>query len=378
MDMAGFPISLPELLFLPFLILFRKKYHFSSIGLIRTIIFISSWILLIFISILVDNYSLTAILSTSRSYLTLIIAYLLFSKENNVSLDDIMYVSLGATLGWFFSSIYGINSLLNGDTESIARTGNMIAIPLLLSIAAFKKHKKVLLFSIILCIAISIAAGMRRQIVVFVMSLFLTYSFLSLRNLKQFLSKLFTLSLIVITFIIFLPQIRTYVKTNIPLLYFRVFEKTEMLFSGKNNASGDNLRLNNMGNIVNNLTDYIIPRGFVSRRMKEDNGGAFIDFPLSELLYMFGIFLTLLLLTIFIIFTIRCYYQSNKTNNESMIFVILSIIMFMLLFLEGTFLSSSYVAPFTGYCLGRLKFHSKLSFVLGKKANQQLHITSNE
>lgn len=364
MDMLGFPMSLPELLFLPFLIIFRKRYYFSPFGSIRDIIFFSLWIIMIIISVLADNYSIVAILSSSRSYLTLVIAYLLFSKKNNVMLDDVMYISLGATLGWLYSSIYGINIYLLGYADVVSRCGNLLSIPLLISIAVFRKHNKILILSIILCIAISLTSGMRRQIVVFLMSVFLAYGFLFLRNIKQFFTKLFTLGLPVIIFVVFLPQIKDYVESNIPDLNYRVFSKTEMFLSSVNYASGDEARLNSISDMTNNFSDYIVPKGFVSRRMIEDSGGAFIDFPLSELLYMFGAFLTVLLLSFFIIQTIRCYYQSSITNNDSMIFVVLSIIMFMLLFLEGTFLSSSYVAPVTGYCLGRLKYYSKLSFVI--------------
>jgi len=364
MKYFGLPISLPEVLFLPFLFIFRKRYYFASVVSIRSIIIISSWILLILISILEARYTVTIILSSSRTYLTLLIAYLFFSKANNVTLDDVMYISLGVTLGWLYSSIYEINSYLTGDVTTIALTGNMLAIPLLISIAAFKKHNKILFFSIILLIAVSITSGMRREIVVFVVSLFLTFGFMSVGNTKQFLSKLFIISIPVIFFFSFYSQIGKYVESNVPVLYYRVFQKTEMLFSSKTGNTGDSDRLNNMSNKVNNFSEYLIPRGFVTRRTLEDDGGGYIDFPLSELLYMFGFLLTFILLLIFGIQTFHCYKRSSITDNDGIIFVILSMIMFMLLFLEGTFLSSSYVAPFTGYCLGRLKFHSKLTFVL--------------
>jgi len=378
MDYLGFPLSLPELLFIPYLFIFRKRYIFSPVGKMRVIVFISLWILMIFISILAQRYSLIAVISSSRTYLTLIIAYLIFSKKNNVSLDDIMYISLGATLGWLYSSVYGINLYLEGTTGVVSRVGNMIAIPLLISISVLKKHNKTLLLAIILCIAISITAGLRRQIAVFLASLFLTYGILFFKNFKKNKKQFFELILIILLFLTVLPQISNYVKENIPVLYFRVFQKSENFLKGENDQSGDSIRLENMSYLIRDFSDYIIPKGFISRRTIEDGTGNFIDFPLLELFYMFGFLLALILLLVFGIQTFRCYKQSLKTNNDSLVFVILSIIMFMLLFLEGTFLSSAYVAPFTGYCLGQLKYHSKLTFVLGSKERKIITNNYNE
>jgi hypothetical protein len=370
MDIFEIPISIPELLFIPFLFIFRKRYYFSNPGYVRLFIYLFLWIVIIIISLLANNYSLSAILGSARSYFTLIVAYLVFSKDNNVSLEDIMFISLGSTIGWLCSSIYGISSFLAGHSKSIAMTGNMLTIPLLISIAVLRKRNKIFLWAIILCLAISLTSGMRRQIVVFLCSLFLTYGFLSVRNIKRFLVQSFVLVVIVINFIFFLPPIEGYLKENIPILYYRIFEKSEMLLSGKGRISGDSYRTNNMTSLMENISDYIVPMGFVSRQtLKDENAGRFIDFPLMELFYMFGVFFALLILFFIGIYTIGCCYQSLVSRNDAIIFVILSFIMLMLLFLEGTFLSSSYVAPVTGYCLGRIKYHSRLTFFKDLKFN---------
>jgi hypothetical protein len=172
--------------------------------------------------------------------------------------------------------------------------------------------------------------------------------------------------MMVFMFLFFLPQIEKYVKTNAPQLYLRIFLKTEMFLSGTNSKSGDSVRLNNMHEMSTNFQNYIIPKGFVSRQTVKDKTGRFIDFPLSELFYMFGLFAILLLLGIGIC-TFGCFYHYFNKGSDSVIFVVISLIMLMLLFLEGTFLSSSYVAPFTGYCLGRIKFYSKITFFKGSK-----------
>ena len=360
MDMFDIPISLPELLLIPFLYIFRKRYRFSSPGKIRSIIFLLAWLSMICVSILADNYSVFSILSSSRTYLLLIIAYLIFSKENNVTVEDIMYISLGSMIGWVFSSLYGINSFLEGDTIVISRTGNMLAIPLLIGISIYKKNYKVLTIGIIICILVSLTAGMRRQIAVFVVSLILSYVFLSFGNFKRFLKHSLILALFVIAFVYFLPQIESYVKDKIPVLYYRIFVKTQMFLSG-DISHADSIRVNVIGNLANEVKGYLLPHGFVSRRTVEDGTGNFIDFPLSELLYMFGIFFTVMILSFFLFNSFCCYYFALRNKDDGIIYVIMSLVILMLLFLEGTFLSSTYIAPFTGYCLGRLKYYSRVS-----------------
>lgn len=41
-----------------------------------------------------------------------------------------------------------------------------------------------------------------------------------------------------------------------------------------------------------------------------------------------------------------------------MLFCSTFVIMIVLLFLEGSFINFAYSVPFTGYCLGRLKYNS--------------------
>jgi len=369
MRILGFSLSLPEILLIPFVFLFRKRFHFENIKLLRYAIFFIFWLSLIFISIIADNYSLKEILGSSRSYFTLGIAYLLFSKDNNFTLNGVMFVSLGSILGWIFTSFFATFDFLSGNSSVIAEIGNMLAIPLLISISVLTKRNKILLISIVLCIILSLIAGMRRQILVFVVSLVLSYGFsLFFSRKKDFLRKMFFLLIFIITFLLLLPLVTKFLQENNPLLYYRVIEKTQMTFSGSADDAGDGSRIENMQARFKNFEQYIIPRGFVTRQTLDDkSGGGYIDFPLSELLYTFGIFGATLILIVLIIFIHRCYVRANITNNESVIFVIIGIIMFMLLFLEGTFLSSSYTTPFTGYCLGRLKYYSNLSFVIKRK-----------
>ena len=74
MDILGCPISLPELLFLPFLVIFRKRYQFSSPGNIRTIVLLLAWLSMVGFSLVAGNDSLSTILASSRTYLLIIIA----------------------------------------------------------------------------------------------------------------------------------------------------------------------------------------------------------------------------------------------------------------------------------------------------------------
>lgn len=360
MDFMNIPVSLPELLFLPFLWIFRKRFYFSRPGTVRTAVFLLIWASLVLVSVIAGNYSTFTVLSSSRTYLLLIISYLFFSRQNNVSIDDVMYVSLGSVTGWLFSSLYAIVSFLAGNIDEIARTGNMLAIPLLLATAIYRKNYRILIPALVLCTILSVTAGMRRQIAVFAVSLFLSWLFISAGSMKQFLKQSSIVTLTAVLFFLFLPSIERWIMENIPVLYYRVFEKLKMLISG-DISHADSIRVTEIKNIFGSLEDYILPQGFVSRRTLTDGTGRFIDFPLSELFYMFGIVVAVILLAYLLFSAWSCFRNYLVSRDESVVFVILALVMFMLLFLEGTFLSSTYVAPVTGYCLGRLKYFSGIS-----------------
>jgi hypothetical protein len=158
--------------------------------------------------------------------------------------------------------------------------------------------------------------------------------------------------------------VSNYIQENIPALYFRVIEKTELFLKGDIESTGDLNRVQNISGKLD-LTRYIYPQGFVSRQTKGDNddGGGYIDFPLSELFYTFGFIISfILLLGLFTQITF-CYKNREKTNNESLVFFTIGILLIILFFIEGTFLSSTYVTPITGYCLARIKYYSNIKFV---------------
>ena len=87
MDIFHLPISLPEVLFLLFIPFCRKYFRFSSLKRVQTFVLLWVWVILIVLAVLVGRYSLYAILATARSYLYLFLFYLLFCKDNNVSID---------------------------------------------------------------------------------------------------------------------------------------------------------------------------------------------------------------------------------------------------------------------------------------------------
>lgn len=358
MNYFDFSFSFPELLFIPFSCLLYKrirKYFILDFVLLLKLLYLL--IVLFFITIIVDTYALSAVLSSLRSYVLLVGFFSFFIKSEGIELDDLLCISIGTIIGWIISSIYGIADYLAFDSNAVAVCGNMLGIPLAIAISLLQKQYKTFFLVLLLCVCLSLVAGMRRQIFVFVESLFLVFLFCQKRVLLKVLS---IVGLFVCVFIAFFDSIGEFLKENIPVLYYRVFEKILMLFEGEL-QEGDERRTGHFTDFILNLDHYMFPRGFVSRNFVKDDTGKFIDFPLSELFYMIGGFGSILLLLLVLFTAYKCYvnYQLTK-KNQAALMVILSIIMFSLLFIEGTFLSSSYTVPFTGYCLAQLFYYSNI------------------
>lgn len=364
MELLGFSGSYPEILFLPFLFYYKSKFRFTHASSLVWIKYLSIWVLLLLISFIIGRYSTMEILGSSRTYLTLIISFVFFYKWNNLDLDFLMYLALGSIVGWIISSLFYANLYLTGQIETISATGNLLAIPILLSISFFKKHFKVFNISIILLILLSLTSGMRRQAIIFVLTILIIFIILFFISNKEFKRLFKTLLIFILFSVITFSWVSNYLQENIPALYFRVIEKTELFLKGDVESTGDINRIDNIASKLD-LTRYLYPHGFVSRQTKgiDDDGGGYIDFPLSELFYTFGFIISFILLVILFTQITFCFKNRKKTNNESLVFFTVGVLLIILFFIEGTFLSSTYVTPITGYCLARIKYYSNIKFV---------------
>lgn len=355
------PIALPEILFFPFILLLRKRLDLKVKITKMNIRLFFIFILTLSISFIIQKFKIGSILSTSRGYFYMLLSYAIFNRENNTTTNDIMLICLGSVLGWCLLSInqfIQLTRMISTD-GSLGVYGNLVALALLISIAIINKNKKIIILSILLGLILSLTTGLRRQIIIFVLSIILSYVFILTANKRNVLKYYFSIIVFSLSLFFAYPIASNYIYNVSPLLHQRIFSKSEQFMSGEYSES-DNIRSNFIKDFITNFDEYILPRGFVSKRTMEDIGtGIFMDFPFLELSYMLGLFF----LTIFFIFYfknilnhVRNYYCNNR--KESAIWATLGIILFVLLFLEGSNLNYSYITPFTGMILGKLTYNN--------------------
>lgn len=359
MDIFHLPISLPEVLFLLFLPFCRKYFRFSSLKRVQTFVLLWVWVILIVLAVLVGRYSLYAILATARSYLYLFLFYLLFCKDNNVSIDVVYYICIGTFCGWLldaFISFRTVALLVEGVNVSY---GPMLCIPILIGVQVLRGKYKTLLLTLFVSVILMILSGMRRQMLITVVVLAVAFIYTMFRNKKIFIQYLVILIGFVGIVFLYYPIIENAIGSYSKKLYYRVVVKTESLITGESNE-GDDMRKNFMRDFIEDMDSYILPHGFVSKQTATDrNTGTYNDFPMLELVYTIGLIGAFLLIAYFGYTAYRCYYLIN--NNLLFVFTLSYIAMFVLLFLEGSFLTFPYAVPFTGYCLGNLQKYSRIS-----------------
>lgn len=367
-NLLHFPISFPEILLVLFLPFCRKHFQFTTLLRKQTFFVILVWMFLIAIALLLDKFSLYSILSTARSYLYLIIFYLLFNKNNNISIEAVYYICLGTFGGWILDAFISFKTYTLNGLGTAVSYGPMLCIPIIIGFQILKGKYKSLIIMILLSIFLMIIAGMRRQMLVTVISLLIMFLYVAKRNKVNFIKLLLAGVFVSVIISSNFNVIGELIKSHSSELYFRVITKSELFLKGEENE-GDETRKEIIKNFANETELYLFPRGFVSKQTATDkNTGFFNDLPIMELSYSLGILGTLLLIIYFGYSAYRCYILSNKnTQNEIYFIYTLSFItMFTLLFLEGSFLTFPYAVTFTGYCLGSLHRYSGIRFVTKK------------
>lgn len=345
--------SFYELIYLPTLFLLRKDFSFlRPIGK-QFISMIAVWSLLLTVAIIIGRFSFIGIISVARSYLLLI---LFLCIALNIKMDKRFYtilflVSFGSIVGWALSiqgKLMGI--LPMGENEFLfAFYGNLLSIPICLSLV-FSFFLNNFLITIVLGVNVflSFTSGIRRQILTSIVSLGLFYVIYFIKTAK--FKTLIPVALVIAGVIVALPVIEDKVEEISPHLHHRVFVRTV----GDHDTSSEESRKSNILNIIEDADELIFPHGFVSKRTSADAGtGIFVDVPLYELCYTFGmpvvfIFYMLLLSRLIKLFMA---YMRNKIPPLSAWFIS-GTIFAMLLFIEGTMLSWTYIVPFTGLILG--------------------------
>ncbi|NHE59336.1 hypothetical protein [Cyclobacterium plantarum] len=356
-ELLRLPFAVPEFFFLAFFPLIKNKVDFRLTRGYTMQFSMLFLFLILFISFIYQKYDLISILSTFRGYFYLVLAISVFNRYNETSLEDVFYICFGSTFGWLILSLLQFNSLVVGNQTdgSLAVYGNMVALSLLVIIPVFINLRRIQVFSLIVCTFLSFFSGVRRQIFVFIISL--TLSFFSsfkidfFQAIKRFIIPVLFIFLIIINY----SSISSYFFSISPDLHLRVFLKSESLLQGEF-SNADNIRSNNFNIYFNSIDDLIFPRGFVSKRTSIDSSlGIFIDFPLLELTYTFGLFLVIIFFIFYLYNLIKRFIFFFFLNHiESGIWFSSGLILLFLLFLDGTFLRDAYITPFTGFVVANV------------------------
>lgn len=359
MNILHFPSAIPEIIYFPLFYFYKNllgiSYFYKKKTFTMLFISIFIWFLLLIISFLIGNYSVMSVLTTARAYLYIIIVATYFYKShvNEHFYSSVMTISIGSLLGWIFMAIMNVSLILTTTNEigSTATYGNMLAISFLISISLLKNRNNIFFIGLILSIIISITASLRRQISVSFASLILSFLFLWFTKTNS--KSLIVIFISIILLFISMPFIETTVETISPVMHRRIFIKSEMLLSGNTDAS-DDIRFQYFKKVIDDSDNLLLPHGFVSKQTHlYPEVGIFVDCPLYEILYTFGL---ILVFPFTIFFLYRMAYQLRmflfKKNINSAIFFIAGTILIFLLFIEGTYITFTYISPFTGVALG--------------------------
>ena len=344
-------VVLPELLFFPFVVFLWNTFKEIKVNRAHLLVMLIIWVVLFFVGN--SQYSQGSIFTHARGFLYIFLFAIIFKeKETRIDGDTIFYIALGSLIGWFASCILG-----NFMPESRGFTyGNLLAIPLFLSMSYVKEKKDWFYIGVLLILLITFLAGLRRVIIVFIASLILVLLVSSFRKNKNRIIPLITLSLFGVVIFSMLDTIGKVVYNFSPIIYYRVFERTSN--SIETTINSDEERMGNFEYFQDHMFEELVPSGFL--KTWGDEFGRFNDFPVFQLSYTFGIIISAFIL----FFIIKCLFASirkMRNNDEAYIYVVVTIVMFILLFLDGSFLVNAYITPFTGLCIGKIILFSKQS-----------------
>lgn len=370
-NLLHLPLALPELFFFPFYFLFlRKKLHSLKLHIKDVLIALLIIIVLLLLGTFVGSLTLRSMLSCSRSWLYLILAYIVFRRPNSITNSDLFWLSFGSIWGWLLSSIIMFRSLLAGtivtDDDTISVYGTMLIVPVFLCFTLKENKHRLLLIGMVILILTIILASIRRLIAVFVLSFFLVL-FLIIRNEFKRSRLLFFEAIIIFgLFFAALPFIRGYIYQVSPAMYFRTFERVDnMISEGSTGTDSDDIRSWNFKKFAEDITDFTLPRGMIGKPQEGSRVFApFMDFPLSALCWLFGWPIAVLLLIRYLIVLYGNYRKYVRCNDlTSLISCVSIVVMYSLLFIEGTFIMWDF-AIFTGILLGKSVYNTKTKCIV--------------
>lgn len=345
-DVMGLPTAFPEPFVLLFLFFMRKEIKPIKINGPILLRYLLLFFFLLCCSIISDIYPLKHVIANARGWLYMFIVMVYFQRNNNILDGHIAYLCLGIFVGWFLSCLFSISFMIS-EGEFMGTTGSLLAIPLFFTTTYLVRNYKLLLLGLVLVLLISVFGGVRRTFVVLAITMVLIFLLIKQKKGKLRIYILLFSLLGIVT--LAMPYIKNLTNDISPLLYARVFER----YSGTVDDN-DQIRVDALNEIFNNASNNILPKGFYSSRTDIDGTGAYIDMPISGIIHIFGIPATIALLAYFIIYFIRLFLKYRSTGvPEYLIYSISLLMMFIMLFFEGSFIAVLYATPLTGICLGR-------------------------
>lgn len=357
-DFLHLPVTLPEPFFMLFLFILRKQFLPIQFDKYLFVFLVITLVCSVLLSQVVSSYSLHAVLSTSRGYLYLFLFLCIYKRKNSLSLDALLYISFGSLIGWTIASAMAFQKILSNPEEPVQTYGNMIAIAVFIPIAILNKRWRIFFAGLSLLMMISFMSGIRRVILVILVVCFLAIV------AYYIMSKISIIKIILISALVSLPllfiirPIGNYAEENLPILYYRLFTKTEMSLKGEYSES-DEYRINSFRKFQDEFTSYLVPQGMVSNQYIDDpKTGIYMDFPFLALSHIFSFPIALLFVFFFLVKTYKSFKIFRLTSDPSPgVFAIVTVVMIIMLFVEGSFLVHPFTTPFTGLCLGKVIYY---------------------
>lgn len=357
-DFLHLPVNLPELSFMLFLFILRKQFLPIQFDKYLFVFLLLILVCSVLLSQVVSSYSLYAVLSSSRGYLYLFLFLCIYKRNNSLSLDALLYISFGSLIGWTIACVMAFQKILSNPTEPVQTYGNMIAIAVFIPIAILNKRWRIFLAGLSLLMMISFMSGIRRVILVILMVCFLAIVAYYIMRRISIIKTILISALVSLPLLFIIHPIGNYAEENLPILYYRLFTKTEMFLKGEYSES-DDYRINSFRKFQDELTSYLLPQGMVSNQYIDDpKTGIYMDFPFLALSHIFSLPVALLFVFFFLVKTYKSFIIFRLTSDPSPgVFAIVTVVMIIMLFVEGSFLVHPFTTPFTGLCLGKVIYY---------------------
>lgn len=361
------PLSLPELFFIPLFYLLKRYFKpivFDGnkfIALFLLLIFLVLW------SQVLGTFSLYSVLSSARGYLYLFLFYCVFKNDTQYDNSFFIPIFFGAIIGWFIVVLHNYRDLLLTG-EPNAQGGNMLAIALFMMYCMLQKKWPLFFSGLVFILFINVATGTRRVILVTAIAFILPVLLQLWYNKKSIFRMAIVIALVIVPISLSYNIIKESVESTSPLLYQRVFARSEASLSGET-VAGDDKRSNDIKNLFDSPLEYAYPKGMVTNQYLTDKGtGIFMDFPFLALCHIFGFPLACYIVFYFCLKSYKSLLYFRKTKNvDAGVFGAMGGILLVLLFVEGSFLVHPFTTPMTGMCLGRMAFYSKQYSSLRRK-----------